>query len=50
LSDLVTLARGRGWQRLYWHTKAADNAAARALYDSFTQWDGHIRYRMTLLP
>jgi GNAT superfamily N-acetyltransferase len=50
LGDLVTLARGRGWHRLYWHTKAADNAAARALYDSFTEWDGHIRYRMTLLP
>lgn len=47
LDDLVALARARGWHRLYWHTDAG-NARARALYDRYTESDGHIRYRMTL--
>lgn len=47
IDDLRTLARARGWKRLYWHT-GRDNARARALYDSYTPEDGHVRYRMTL--
>lgn len=47
LEDLVALARERGWNRLYWHTNET-NARARALYDTFVQSDGHIRYRMRL--
>jgi GNAT superfamily N-acetyltransferase len=47
LDDLVTLARARGWSRLYWHTDEA-NTRARALYDQYVQPDGHIRYRMRL--
>jgi len=47
IDDLVTLARGKGWKRLYWHTRH-DNAKARALYDQYVCTDDHIRYRMTL--
>ena len=47
IDDLMTLARARGWHRLYWNTEAT-NATARKLYDSFVQNDGHIRYRLTL--
>ena len=47
IDDLRTLARAKGWKRLYWHT-GRDNARARALYDSYTPEDGHVRYRMTL--
>lgn len=47
IDDLASLARARGWQRLYWNTEIS-NAAARKLYDSFTPDDGHIRYRLTL--
>lgn len=47
IEDLVALARSRGWHRLYWHTDQG-NAGARALYDQFTESDGHIRYRMRL--
>jgi GNAT superfamily N-acetyltransferase len=47
IEDLIALARARGWHRLYWHTDEA-NSRARALYDSFTPPDGHIRYRMRL--
>lgn len=47
IDDLVTLARGKGWNRLYWHTRH-DNAKARALYDQYVRTDDHIRYRMTL--
>jgi len=45
IEDLTTLARERGWARLYWHT-AADNAAARRLYDAFGSADGFVRYRL----
>ncbi|MCW1917129.1 GNAT family N-acetyltransferase [Rhodobacter sp. KR11] len=45
--DLQEIARGRGWHRLYWHTDRG-NARARALYDSFVEEDGHIRYRIGL--
>jgi GNAT superfamily N-acetyltransferase len=47
IEDLIALARGRGWKRLYWNTDAS-NRAARALYDQFTRDDGHVRYRLTL--
>lgn len=47
IEDLVARARSRGWHRLYWHTHET-NARARALYDSFTPSDGHIRYRLAL--
>ncbi|THD84220.1 GNAT family N-acetyltransferase [Aliigemmobacter aestuarii] len=47
IEDLIGIARARGWRRLYWNTDAA-NADARALYDRFTESDGHIRYRMPL--
>ena len=47
IDDLAALARTKGWHRLYWHTDQG-NARARALYDSFTKSDGHIRYRLRL--
>ena len=47
IEDLISLARNKGWHRLYWNTEAS-NATARRLYDSFTPDDGHIRYRMSL--
>ncbi|MCB2114946.1 MAG: GNAT family N-acetyltransferase [Rhodobacteraceae bacterium] len=47
IDDLAALARARGWHRLYWHTDEG-NARARALYDSYTPSDGHIRYRIRL--
>ncbi|KAF0116919.1 MAG: putative acetyltransferase [Rhodobacteraceae bacterium] len=47
IDDLVTLARAKGWARLYWHTDET-NARARALYDQYVLGDGHIRYRMVL--
>lgn len=47
IDDLVTLARAKGWARLYWHTDEA-NTRARALYDQYVASDGHIRYRLPL--
>ncbi len=47
ITDLSTLAKAKGWHRLYWHTNE-DNATARKLYDSITPSDGHIRYRLKL--
>lgn len=47
IEDLKALATARGWHRLYWHTDEG-NSRARALYDSFTPSDGHIRYRLKL--
>jgi GNAT superfamily N-acetyltransferase len=47
IEDLIALARGQGWQRLYWNTDTS-NETARRLYDSFVQDDGHIRYRLVL--
>ena len=46
IEDLIGLARGRGWKRLYWSTELT-NEVARRLYDSFTPHDGHVRYRLT---
>lgn len=47
IEDLMALARARGWHRLYWNTDAG-NEAARRLYDTFVENDGHIRYRLRL--
>jgi len=47
IEDLMALARGKGWQRLYWHTDE-ENVVARRLYDRFVESDGHVRYRLTL--
>lgn len=47
IRDLMKLAKAAGWQRLYWHTDE-DNSVARRLYDRFTPYDGHVRYRLTL--
>lgn len=47
IDDLIALAKARGWHRLYWHTDEG-NARARALYDSYAPYDGHVRYRLKL--
>ncbi len=47
MEDLTTLARTRGFGRLYWHTDQ-ENRRARALYDSYAKADGHVRYRFAL--
>lgn len=47
IDDLIALSKARGWQRLYWHTDEG-NTRARALYDSYAPWDGHVRYRLKL--
>ena len=47
IADLQSLAKLRGWQRLYWHTDEG-NVRARHLYDSIVPSDGHIRYRIKL--
>jgi GNAT superfamily N-acetyltransferase len=47
IDDLIALARGKGWGRVYWHTRI-DNEKARALYDQYVGWDDHIRYRLRL--
>ncbi len=47
IDDLITVARTKGWARLYWHTNEG-NTRARALYDQYVASDGHIRYRLTL--
>jgi GNAT superfamily N-acetyltransferase len=47
LDDLIAICRANGYSRLYWHTDEG-NARARALYDSYTPYDGHVRYRIKL--
>jgi GNAT superfamily N-acetyltransferase len=47
IEDLVALGRGRGWSRLYWHTRAS-NIEARRLYDRFVAADGFVRYTIPL--
>ncbi|OJF93636.1 GNAT family N-acetyltransferase [Pararhizobium antarcticum] len=46
LDDLVSLAKAKGWARLYWHTDEG-NSTARRLYDHYTKEDGHVRYRIS---
>jgi len=43
---LLTEMQGRGWSRLYWHTKE-NNYRARGLYDKFTLHSGFLRYVIT---
>lgn len=45
MDDLVDLCKKNGWSRLYWHT-SVQNKTARALYDTYVESDGHIRYRI----
>lgn len=47
IDDLLDLAKNRGWDRLYWHTDAG-NETARTLYDSYTEADNFVRYRIPL--
>ncbi len=47
IEDLIGLARDRKWSRLYWHTRA-NNEAARRLYDQFAAADDCVRYRLLL--
>lgn len=47
LDDLIGLARGKGFARLYWLADM-NNVGARRLYDSFVKSDGFIRYRLDL--
>jgi GNAT superfamily N-acetyltransferase len=47
ITDLLKLAKERGWGRLYWHTRAG-NATARRLYDEFAAADDFVRYRIAL--
>jgi GNAT superfamily N-acetyltransferase len=47
LDDLIAICRANGNARLYWHTDEG-NTRARALYDSYTPYDGHVRYRIKL--
>ena len=47
IEDLLTIARERGWSRLYWHTRQS-NAVARRLYDKFAEADDFVRYRLSL--
>ena len=43
IQTVLGLARSRGWDKVYWHTRR-DNARARALYDSFARADDFVRY------
>ncbi|MFC2969840.1 GNAT family N-acetyltransferase [Acidimangrovimonas pyrenivorans] len=47
IEGLIALGKEAGYSRLYWMT-SKDNARARALYDSFTPTDDHLRYRLSL--
>jgi GNAT superfamily N-acetyltransferase len=45
IDDLIAICQTKGYSRLYWQTDAG-NARARALYDSYTPTDEHLRYRI----
>jgi GNAT superfamily N-acetyltransferase len=47
IADLLSLAKERGWGRLYWHTREG-NVPARRLYDEFAVADDFVRYRIGL--
>jgi len=47
IAAVADAARGRGCDRLYWHTHAS-NATARRLYDAVAAHDGFIRYDLPL--
>ena len=43
IEAVLERAKAYGWDKVYWHTRA-DNARARALYDSFAPADDFVRY------
>ena len=47
IEDLMTLARAKGWHRIWCMTEIT-NTAARKLYDDLAPCDDHIRYRRSL--
>ncbi|WP_050527321.1 GNAT family N-acetyltransferase [Pseudorhodobacter aquimaris] len=47
IDDLIKICHESGYSRLYWHTDEG-NTRARKLYDSYTPYDGHLRYRIKL--
>jgi GNAT superfamily N-acetyltransferase len=47
IEHLLAKARPEGWARVYWHTRA-NNEAARRVYDRFSPADGFIRYTILL--
>lgn len=47
IDDLIAQGRAKEWSHVYWVTEA-DNARARALYDSYAAADGYVRYRLEL--
>ena len=47
IENIAAIARGRGAQRLYWHTHE-HNATARALYDKLAGFNEFIRYDFPL--
>ncbi len=47
IDDLIAQGRAKGWSHVYWVTEAY-NDRARALYDSYAEADGYVRYRLAL--
>jgi GNAT superfamily N-acetyltransferase len=47
IEDVISLARDKGWSRVYWHTRRS-NEAARRLYDTLAEADDFVRYRIFL--
>jgi ribosomal protein S18 acetylase RimI-like enzyme len=47
IDDLISMARDKGWSRIYWHTRQS-NEAARRLYDNYVVADDFVRCRMLL--
>jgi ribosomal protein S18 acetylase RimI-like enzyme len=43
IEAVIERSRELGWDKVYWHTRA-DNARARALYDSLAKVDDFVRY------
>lgn len=45
IEDIRALAKAKGWNRLYWHTR--EDNPARHLYDGFAPASGMIVYKLT---
>ncbi len=45
IADIRALAKAKGWNRLYWHTR--EDNPARRLYDGFAPASGMIVYKLT---
>jgi GNAT superfamily N-acetyltransferase len=45
IEDIRALAKARGWNRLYWHTR--EDNPARHLYDGFASASGMVVYKLT---